>query len=339
MTVYTGIDFHKRTSTICFMQEDGTHKIEKILSSNLINHLIDRKDLSIAIEASCGVNHVVELLKARNIEVKIINSNKFRGIGIGGKKTDERDAIALATGLKTGFIPTVYHKSLGARRLKSLLRVREQYVQTRVSATNHIRGILREYGITINVGAEEFETGIGEALERLDYPLLQEKLRDLVYEERRLKAKEKEIDNNIETLLASDVHFKNLKTIPGVGTMTAAAMLAIGDEFSRFPNAKAFASYLGLVPSESSSGDKIRRGAITKAGQEILRRYLIHGARSVLRYTNENSKEPIRVWAFKIKGKRGMNKATVALAHRLAKICFCVIKNEREYLREIKIGN
>ncbi len=336
MTVYTGIDFHKRTSTICYLKDDGTKEIETVLSSNLVSHLSNKKDLSVAIEATCGVNHVVDLLKAHQIKVTIINPNQFRGIGIGGKKTDERDALALANCLKTGFVPSVHHKSLASRRVKSMIRIREQYVQSRVNTTNHIRGILREYGISINVGAEEFEIGIADALEKLDYPLLKEKLRDLVYEERRLKTKEKEISKDIENLLQGEVHFKNLQTIPGIGSITAAALLAVGDDFDRFPNAKSFASYLGLVPSESSSGDKLRRGAITKAGQEILRRYLIHGARSVLRYTNEYSKEPIRIWAFKVKGKRGMNKATVALAHRLAKICFCVIKNERAYLKEIK---
>ncbi len=335
MLVYTGIDYHKRTSTICFIFPDGKKEIKSVLSENLVKELVNRKNIFAGIEASCGVNHVVDQFKAAGINVKIINPNKFRGIGIGGKKTDIKDAEALAECLKVNFIPEVYHKGIGARRLKSLLRIREQYVQSRVSATNHTRGILREYGITINTGAENFWDEIAGKLEELDFEILKQKLTDMVFESRRLAAKEKDVEESLKILLAGDPRAVYLQSIPGVGLMTTAAILAIGDDFSRFPNAKSFASYLGLVPSESSSGDKVRRGAITKAGQDLARKYLIHGARSLLIFSNENSKEPIRRWAFKLKNKRGMNKATVALAHRLSRICYNVIVEERQYKKVI----
>ncbi|NOT79892.1 MAG: IS110 family transposase [Bacteriovoracaceae bacterium] len=335
MLVYTGIDYHKRTSTICFIFPDGKKDVKTVLSENLVKELVNRKNLLVGIEASCGVNHVVDQLKTAGINVKIINPNKFRGIGIGGKKTDIKDAEALAECLKVNFIPEVYHKGIGARRLKSLLRIREQYVQSRVSATNHTRGILREYGITINAGAENFWDEIAGKLEQLDFDILKQKLTDMVFESRRLAAKEKDVEESLKILLAGDPRAVYLQSIPGVGLMTTAALLAIGDDFSRFPNAKSFASYLGLVPSESSSGDKVRRGAITKAGQDLARKYLIHGARSILIFSNENSQEPIRRWAFKLKNKRGMNKATVALAHRLSRICYNVIVEERQYKKVI----
>lgn len=332
-TVYTGIDYHKRTSTICYLHENGSKEIKTILSDNLIKELTDKKDLLVAIEASCGVNYVVDQLKMHDIPIKIINPNKFRGVGIGGKKTDIKDAEALAHCLKVGFIPTVHHKSIGARKLKSLLRIREQYVQNRVRLTNHTRGILREYGIKIPAGPESFWQEVFGKLEELGEGPIQQHLKDTLYEARKLKSKEMEVENTIRELLAGDQCFKNLQTIPGVGILTAAACIAVADDFSRFKNAKAFASYIGLVPREFSSGDKRRMGSVTKSGQEILRRYLIHGARTVLKYTNDTSKEPIRVWANKVKHKTGMNKATVALAHRLARICFRIAIEQRSYIK------
>lgn len=334
-TVYTGIDFHKRTSTICYLENEKKPKTITINSDNLVRELINKENLLVGIEATCGVNHIVDQLKAHKIEVKIINPNKFRGIGISGKKTDVKDAEALAMCLQANFIPEVYHKSIGARRLKSLLRIREQYVQNRVRITNHVRGILREYGIKMNQGTEAFWDEIFEKLELLDFDVLRDHLKDIVYEAKKLTKKEKEIEKTLKSLLSGNQMATNLESVPGVGLMTTAAFIAVADDVTRFKNAKAFASYLGLVPSESSSGDKRRMGSVTKAGQEILRRYFIHGARTVLKYSNDDSKEPIRVWGNKLKKKIGANKATVAMAHRLARICFRVAVEERMYVKNI----
>lgn len=332
--VYTGIDYHKRTSTICYLKNDNTKETVTVKSDSLVQELVNKKNLLVGIEATCGVNHIVDQLKSNQIEVKIINPNKFRGIGISGKKTDIKDAEALATCLKANFIPEVYHKSIGARRLKSLLRIREQYVQNRVRITNHVRGILREYGMKMNQGAEAFWDEIFDKLELLDFNVLRDHLRDIVYEAKKLAKKEKEVEKTLKSLLAGNQMAANLESVPGVGLMTTAAFIAVADDVSRFKNAKAFASYLGLVPSESSSGDKRRMGSVTKAGQEILRRYFIHGARTVLKYSNDESKEPIRVWGNKLKKKIGVNKATVAMAHRLARICFRVATEDRMYVKK-----
>ena len=331
MTVYTGIDYHKRTSTICYMTKSGKKETKTVLSDNLLKELANKANLLVGIEASGGVNFVVDQLKASGIDVKIINPNKFRAIGLGGKKTDKRDAEALAECLRVNFIPEVYHKSLGARRIKSLLRVREQYVQNRVRLTNHVRGSLREYGIKIPVGTESFWEEIGEKLTLVDFPPLQDHLRGAVFEARRGKQKEKEVEKSLGELLSDDPRMGQLMSIPGVGLMTAAAVIAVGDDLKRFSNAKAFASYVGLTPREMSSADKRRMGSITKAGQEILRRYLIHGARTVLRHSNGKSKEPLRRWVYSLSQRRGACKATVALAHRLARICYRVVIEERSY--------
>ena len=265
------------------------------------------------------------------MEVKIINPNKFRAIGLGGKKTDKRDAKALAECLKVNFIPEVYHKSLASRRIKSLLRIREQYVQSRVRLTNHTRGILREYGLKIPVGTEAYWETITGTLEQVDFPPIRDALRDSVYEARRMLNREKEMDRVFSELLGGDPRVVQLMSTPGIGLLTSAAFIAIGDDLRRFKDSKSFASYLGLTPRESSSGDKKRMGSISKSGQDILRRYLIHGARTVLKYTNDTSREPLRIWANKLKKRAGMNKATVAVAHRLAKIGFRLVLEGREY--------
>jgi transposase len=156
--IFCGIDFHKNTSTICTLNEDGTEfeKVTTIRTEKLAQYLINRKEWVLAIEASGGVNHVATVLREQGHDVKIINPTQFRGIGIGGKKTDERDAKALATVIRMGAAPEVHLRSLHSRKIKSLLVCREEAVNTRVSLGAHIRSTLREYGISFPAGKEEF---------------------------------------------------------------------------------------------------------------------------------------------------------------------------------------
>lgn len=331
--ILCGIDFHKNTSTICYLFPDGKEELKTIRTSKLEEELRNKPKMHVGVEATGGSNHIAGVIRLLGHDFTLIDTKKFKAVGLSGKKTDERDAKAIAHVLKVGYLPSVFVKSLDSRRLKSLLVTRELCVQERVSLTNHIRGILREYGTTLPAGVEEFYQQINLKISQLEFPLIEDNLKFFLRHSIELKAREKEIESQLEGLLKDDLRFKILRSIPGVGLMTAATFIAVVENVDRFKNSKELASYLGLVPSEFSSGDKRRLGSITQSGSEILRRYLIHGARSVLVYTNDNSKEPVRVWALKIKKRSGMNKATVALAHRLARICFSLLKEKRFYVK------
>lgn len=325
--VYCGIDFHKNTSTLCTLGFRGEEiePLTTIRTERLVQYLSNRKDWKIGIEATGGVNEMAARLKDSGHEVVIINSNKFRGIGIGGKKTDERDARALAECLRLNFVPEVYQRSRFARELKSLIVSREMVVRSRVNMMNHIRGTLREYGITIPVGAENFYEQAGGKIKSLTQPLIAEGLTLMLTMIRDLRQQEETYENAIKTTVGEDSRFARLQTAPGVGILTAAMMIAVVDDIGRFKNAKEFASYLGLTPSVSASAEKRMMGSITRSGSEILRRYLIHGARAWMRYTPSGDRN--REWAEKVKDRRGMNKALVALAHRMARVCFAMLRD------------
>lgn len=333
--VFCGIDFHKRTSTLYAITETG-EEVEKVTTVNtdrLRQYLSNRRDWKIGIEASGGTHHIVEELKKDDHSVVLINPNQFRGIGIGGKKTDERDAKALANALRLGFIPEVHHKSLMARRLKSLLVAREIFVRNRVNMVNHIRGSLREYGITIPAGTEAFFEQIETKFTELEFPPLLEILRSMLLQIRESQKQEKAIEQTLQILTKDDETIRRLQTIPGVGVMSAHALVSVVDDITRFKDASQFAAYLGLVPSVSASADKRMMGSITRSGSEMLRRYLIHGARAWMRYSPEKG-DRNRVWAEKVKGRRGMNKSVVALAHRIARIAFAVMRDKTDYRKK-----
>jgi len=304
-----------------------------IASEKLPLYLSNRKDLLVGIEASGGTNDVVQKLKDRGIEVRIINPNKFRAIGLGGKKTDERDAKAIAEALRLNYIPEVHHKSIYARRLKTMIVGREMLVRSRVNMVNHVRGTLREYGISMPVGMDKFQSEVNEAIKKIECEFIRGHLQDLVGRISDMIKRQIEMEGQLENLASEDPRCELLRTVPGIGLMTAVTFVAVIDDYQRFADGKHFASYIGLVPREHSSGDRRRMGSITRSGSELLRRYFIHGARSVLMHTKEKTaeKDRNRSWALKLKARIGMNKATVALAHRLSRIAFAIVRDGLEY--------
>ena len=145
-----------------------------------------------------------------------------------------------------------------------------------------------------------------------------------------LKDQEKEISCRIEFLTKDREDVQRLRTLPGVGPLTSVAMVAVIDDIHRFPDANQFSSYLGLVPRVSASANTRMMGSITKSGNELLRTYLIHGARSWLKKRTGCS-DPVRKWALEVEERRGTNKAVVALARKMSRICYAMLRDGRDY--------
>jgi transposase len=140
--------------------------------------------------------------------------------------------------------------------------------------------------------------------------------------EKRVRAVEREL----EDLAGRDDTTVRLRTIPGVGLLTATALVAFVGDLRRFPSGRHFASYLGLTPRENSTGLKRKLGRISKRGDPYIRMHLIHGARSVLAHAKRSKAQPdrLRAWALDREKARGHNKAAVALANKLARIAWAL---------------
>ena len=335
--IYVGIDFHKNNSVLYTTNQeggvvDGFPRIRSIQTKNLPKHFSNYEPCAIGIEATGGVNPYAEKLMEQGHSVHIINPNKFRGIGISGKKTDERDAKALNTFLRLNPHSDceVHLRSRGSRELKQLLVSRELLVNKRKDMTNHIRGGLRENGLTIPLGASNFWSQAPTVIVKVNNPYLRETYENLYELALKLKAQEELLMQKIEFLAGQEERVKKLKTVPGIGLLTAVAFLVVVDKVDRFPDADRFASYLGLVPSVSSSAQTRMMGSITKSGNEILRRYLIHGARSWLK-KGVRCDDSVRRWALELESRRGTNKAVVALARKMARISYAMLRDNRSY--------
>jgi transposase len=253
-------------------------------------------------------------------------------------KTDRADTRGLLEAFRNRDIHPVPLKSVPQQALTALHRLRSTWLAARTARLNCVRGLLREFGCVIPIGAHrvlpaaeallgDAESGIPDALR----PALAEACREIVDLESRMALVERQL-----TALADQTPaVARLRSVPGVGLITATALVAFVGDVQRFPSGRHFASYLGLTPREHSSGLIRRLGAISKRGDVYLRMLLTHGARSVL-WNARSKRQPdrLRAWALEIQSHRGHNKAAIAVANKLARIVWAVWRSGSEY-REV----
>ena len=251
-------------------------------------------------------------------------------------KTDGADARALLEALRNEALHAVPVKTVDQHTLAALHRLRSGWLATRTARLNAVRGLLRELGITIPVGA----TRVVPAVRALCAPgedalpaALRRALGAALAEITELETRMREVEHELDTLARQSPVVARLRSVPGVGLLTATALVAFVGDATRFPTGRHFASYLGLTPRETSSGLKRRLGRISKRGDPYLRMLLIHGARSVLAHAKRANapRDGLRAWALGRERARGHNKAAVALANKLAPIVWAVWRHERSF--------
>jgi transposase len=250
-----------------------------------------------------------------------------------GNKTDRNDAKSLLEASRNEEIRPVPLKTVAQQTLTSLHRLRSAWMATRTARINTVRGLLRELGLTIPLGARKVVPLVVGLLADPDsaVPLaLRSLLGEACEEIDQLEARIMSTERQLEALAKEIPAVRYLRSIPGIGLLTATALYAFVGEVRRFPTARHFASYLGLTPREHSSGNQRRLGRISKRGDTYLRTLLTHGARAVLRAAAiAKSPTPLHVWALAVQQRRGHNVAAIALANKLARIVWAVWRQER----------
>jgi transposase len=250
-------------------------------------------------------------------------------------KTDRADTKGLFEAYRNEDIHPVPIKSPQQQLLSSLHRLRAGWLSERTDRLNTLRGLLREQGIFIPVGAEQVVPKTWAALEDADSalpdalrPFLAEVCHEIGELERRIHLCERRLEALAEQIPAVN----RLLSVPGIGLLIATALVAFVGDIQRFPTARHFASYLGLTPKERSSGSIRRLGRISKRGDVYLRTLLIHGARSALRAAKiQKHPDRLRAWAVRLEKASGYNKAAVALANRLARIAWAVWRHDTPF--------
>jgi transposase len=211
--------------------------------------------------------------------------------------------------------------------------LRSGYLQARTARINALRGHLREFGITIPVGAAHVVPRARIALDDGAVPpYLRGALDEVVDEILALRQQADAVQRTLTQLAAHLPAAELLMTVPGIGVLTATALVAFVGDIHRFRTGRHFAAYLGLTPREYSTGHVRRLGRMTKRGNSYLRMLLIHGARSALRAGRvATTPDDLRTWALAVQCRHGHNVAAVALANKLARVAWRVWRDQRPF--------
>jgi transposase len=335
-----GIDIAK--SVFQLAVADGTWRVieEHRLTRTQFERWFANRVVGLVVMEACGAaHHWARWLNALGIEVKLLPALYVRAY-VKRNKTDAADACALLEAARCADIAPVKVKSLEQQALQGLHRARSLWMGTRTSRINALRGFCREFGIDIAQGARLGVERIARVLAdpRSAVPeLIRGTMKLLVEEIRLLEARTAQLERELTVLARRSPACTTLLTIPGVGLLTATAMVAAtSGTVQHFRDARHFASWFGLTPKERSSGTTRVLGRISKRGDRYLRMLLTHGARSVLNAAARATQlgkniDPLRQWALGVRARSNHNKATCALANKLARICYATLRDARPY--------
>jgi len=231
-------------------------------------------------------------------------------------KTDRNDARGMAHMMRVGLYRPVHVKTLRSQKLRMLLTHRKLLQSKAIAIDNDLRGTLRNFGLKVGmVGATKFEARIKELIQ--DLPDLAVLVEPLLVVRRVLREQLAILHRRLLAVVRDDAVCRRLMTVPGVGPVVALTYRATVDVPARFRKSKSVGAVFGLTCAKYQSGEIDRSGAISRCGDEMMRVMLYEAAQSMLRSTKWSW---LKAWAMQIAKRRGMKKAIVALARRLAVI-------------------
>jgi transposase len=322
---FIGFDLGKVASQVCIITHDG-ELIERRINTDrehLAKLLGSRAPARILIESSTESEWVARYLEELGHEVIVADPNFASMYATRSRKvkTDKRDARTLCEACKLGAYRPAHRTSDKQRHVRAQLAVREAMVRTRSRYISLISTLLRRDGLRIKSG---YTPTFLKRLAQLELSVsLREEVAPLVLLLQNLNEQIKRADEQLAQLVREDEVVARLCTVPGVGPVTATSFVSTLDDARRFAGPKQARAYLGLVPSERSSGERQQRGHISKAGPGRVRHMLVEAAWTILRRRSA-ANAALHEWAAGIALRRGSRVAVVALARKLAGILYAM---------------
>lgn len=328
-----GLDIAKHVFYAVGVDERGHEVLKRKMARNqVLEFFANLPAAKIGIEACAGAHYWARQLNALGHEIRLI-AGQHVSRRVVGNKNDYRDAkviCELRGRPQTLYVPI---NTEVQQDVQMLHRVRQRLVENRTASLLQIRGLLGEYGMIFPQGPTALRKGLIAVLGGEHLGLSSGALETFCHLQTQLIALDTQVDEcdeRIRRLAREDEQVARLMQIPGIGPLTATALLAALGQARHFAAGRNFAANLGLTPHEHSSGGKQRLFGISKRGDRYLRTLLIHGARSALRCAEGKPDRTLR-WALTLKAAKGFNVAAVALANKLARVAWALLAHGRRY--------
>ena len=327
-----GIDLGKNSCSLAGLDAAGAVIMRKRMTrEGVIAFASVLPPCVVAMEACCGAHFVGRTLASYGHTVRLMSPEYVQPY-VKAHKTDDRDAEAIAEAASRPTMRFVSVKSEAQLDLQLLHRARERLVLTRTGLINQLRAVLLERGITLPKGRKVLMRRLDEVMAA--HPTLSPRTCKLIEELRgewsALDQRITAYDDEFITLTRVDEQARRLATVPGIGPINATALLAAVGDASAFARARDLPAWLGLTPRQHSTGGKTRLLGISKRGDRYLRKQLIHGARSALpRLAAKPDK--LGAWLRGLQARAHLNVVVVALAAKLARIVWAVLRHEKSF--------
>jgi transposase len=322
-----GIDIGKVRFDVVAQDERGAIiQRAKFRRDTLLAHFAAAPKALVGMEACPGAQWLARKLRELGHDVRILPA-QFVKPYVKSNKSDVRDAEAIAEAVTRPTMRSVEIRTTAQVDLQALHRVRDRMVSGRTRLICQMRAFCLEYGIPLREGAGVFKTDLARVLADEDSdltPRMRALLASLAEDLRALETRIAEVTREIEALAQQDDRARRLATIPGIGPLGATALVAAAGDGKQFRKARDLAAWLGLVPRQHSTGGKTTLLGISKRGNAYIRRLLIHGARSCVMHL-DRSRDRLGVWVDGLRERMHVNKATVALANKIARIAWVVL--------------
>ena len=283
----------------------------------------------VAMETCGGAHHAARRLASMGLDARLVAGHFVTPYRMAGKsgKNDANDAAAICEAAGRPHMRFVPAKSAQQQGQLAVHRLREGYKEERTALINRVRGLLAEFGIALAQSPEALRAALPGLIEDAANEL--PGIARLGLQRAHLHWIDIELqiawcDQRIAAHVRSDERAAKAAQLLGIGPVTASALVASVDDFGQFRNARQFGAWLGLVPSQNSTGGKARLGRITKRGDDYLRTLLIQGAKSAV-MTAGKRHDRISQWLVQLKERVGWQKAVVALANKNARVVWAVL--------------
>ena len=334
-----GIDLAKNVFQIHGVDQHGKTVLKKQLKRDqMASFFANTPTCLVGMEACGGAHYWAGQLDGFGHTVKLIAPQIVKPY-VKTNKNDAADAEAICEAVARPNMRFVPVKNIEQQAVLSLHRVRQGFVKARTAQANQIRGLLAEFGLVVPKGIAYIKGTVPDLIEdaSVDLPgafrLLMQRLLEHLTE---LNRQVTELEAQIKAWHQSNPLSRKLEALPGIGPITASALVATVGDAKSFDNGRQLAAWLGLVPRQHSSGGKNVLLGISKRGDGYLRTLLIHGARSVVRVTQSKAKsaqnrESPPDWLNKLLSRRNPNVAAVALANKNARIVWALLSQDRQY--------
>jgi transposase len=321
-----GIDLAKMVFAVHGVDQQGKTVLQKQLKRGAMKQFFANLEPCLIGMEACGSAHYwARELEALGHSVKLMAA-QFVKPYVKSNKNDLADAEAICEAVRRPNMRFVARKTVEQQAILSVHRARQGFVKARTAQANQIRGLLAEFGIVLSQGVSSITKRVPEVLEDGENGLpglLRQLIERLTVNLIEMDRQVNELEKQIQQWHRENEASQRLAEIPGMGPITASAIVATVGDAREFKNGRQLAAWLGLVPRQYSSGGKATLLGISKRGDVYLRSLLIHGARAVIRYAEQKAAPDS--WLRKLMARRHRNVAAVALANKNVRVIWALL--------------